>query len=388
MKILVSVQWFYPIKGGAENSLFILLRKLAKDHEIFVIQSGYTKDTKIIENLTIITEPVFPLTLIGKIIKIPKFIIKGIPIYYQAKLWKKVIRKYVEKIEPNIICSQLNFLPPSMDIAEEYGTPSICFIRSYEHFCLKEFINGIDCNRECGKCPRSSLQKWYFLNWQKWLLWHEKSIKKPNLIFANSQFVAQYARKFSGRNIRVLYPSLDEANCDLRASTNRYLTIINPSFEKGGEIFLKIAERMPDKEFLAVGTRKKWFIKRAKDLGNIVVLPWVDDMVEIYSKTKILLIPVKWPEPFGRVAIESGLYGIPKLASNIGGLAESVGDGGILIDEYKNIETWVEKIRYLERDDVYHKYSQSAYGYAKKFCSNDMVVEFKHIVKDEMNITL
>ena len=55
-------------------------------------------------------------------------------------------------------------------------------------------------------------------------------------------------------------------------------------------------------------------------------------MGRVFDRTRVLLMPSIWEEPFGRLPVEAGACGIPTLASARGGLPESVGDGGILID--------------------------------------------------------
>jgi glycosyltransferase involved in cell wall biosynthesis len=41
------------------------------------------------------------------------------------------------------------------------------------------------------------------------------------------------------------------------------------------------------------------------------------------------------------VAVEAQSCGIPIIASARGGLPEAVGDGGLLIEDYRNVEAWV-----------------------------------------------
>ncbi len=47
--------------------------------------------------------------------------------------------------------------------------------------------------------------------------------------------------------------------------------------------------------------------------------------------TRLLVVPSVFPEPFGRVAAEAMINGIPALVSDRGALPETVGDGGIVL---------------------------------------------------------
>jgi glycosyltransferase involved in cell wall biosynthesis len=53
--------------------------------------------------------------------------------------------------------------------------------------------------------------------------------------------------------------------------------------------------------------------------------------------TRILLVPSVFDEPFGRVAAEAMINGIPPIVSNRGGLPETVGMGGIVL----NLPDWL-----------------------------------------------
>jgi len=46
MKIGFLIEYFYPVRGGAENNCFYIARELAKSHEVHVFTSD-RKDGKI-----------------------------------------------------------------------------------------------------------------------------------------------------------------------------------------------------------------------------------------------------------------------------------------------------------------------------------------------------
>lgn len=90
-------------------------------------------------------------------------------------------------------------------------------------------------------------------------------------------------------------------------------------------------------------------------------------MRPIYAQAKIMLVPSVCNEAWGRVVTESQASGIPTLASHRGGLPESVGDGGILLDPDADIDVWQRALNSLWRDDgLYNRYSQAAAAYASR----------------------
>ena len=112
------------------------------------------------------------------------------------------------------------------------------------------------------------------------------------------------------------------------------------------------------------------------DLGglrNIEVMYNTPDPRHFYAVTKLLLMP-SLMENAGVVAMEAMINGIPVLASNRGGLPETIGDAGPLLDipsrytpetrdvpTAEEVEPWVETIIRLWDDAAeYDRWSQTA----------------------------
>ncbi len=144
-----------------------------------------------------------------------------------------------------------------------------------------------------------------------------------------------------------------------------YVTFVNPEPRKGIHVFTRIAEvllhRRPDISLLLVeGASKARFLPKLgidlSDLKNLRIVPNSPDARGFHAMTKMLLIP-SLAENAGLVAMEAMLNGIPVLASNRGGLPETIGDAGFLLDipaKYtpetrevptaEEVEPWVETI--------------------------------------------
>ncbi|RKZ27632.1 glycosyltransferase family 1 protein, partial [bacterium] len=81
--------------------------------------------------------------------------------------------------------------------------------------------------------------------------------------------------------------------------------------------------------------------------------------------------------------------GIPVIASKIGGLPESVGDGGILIDDYKNPQKWINTIReLLNSKTLMDKLSEKALKRSKKFDAKYSYEKLKHLIKQKLNLEI
>jgi glycosyltransferase involved in cell wall biosynthesis len=95
--------------------------------------------------------------------------------------------------------------------------------------------------------------------------------------------------------------------------------------------------------------------------GNVEWGARVADMREVYGRARFVLAPSAWEEPWGRIATEAQVSGIPVLASDRGGLPEAVGPGGILLDPEGPFDRWIEALSALWDDpEVLHRYGEAA----------------------------
>jgi glycosyltransferase involved in cell wall biosynthesis len=107
-------------------------------------------------------------------------------------------------------------------------------------------------------------------------------------------------------------------------------------------------------------------IFESRRLGNITIREATGDMKttrgmkSVYRDTRILLMPSQVEEAAGRVITEAQMNGIPVIASNLGGIPETIGDGGVLLP-HNDSAAWSETIRRLIcNPDEWQKLSRAA----------------------------
>lgn len=170
--------------------------------------------------------------------------------------------------------------------------------------------------------------------------------------------VSEYTRDLYHEKIGLISTPLTSPfeHEDIVASEHdpRFLTYINPSLQKGVMFFARLADEIakarPDipimviesrgtaGHLVAAGMRAKFDLRRHE---NILVSAGVSQPKHIYAVTRTLLVPSVWEEPFGRVAAEAILNGIPPIVADRGGLPEAAAGGGFVMPLPKTLTTSV-----------------------------------------------
>lgn len=160
----------------------------------------------------------------------------------------------------------------------------------------------------------------------------------PQYMVYNSEWIAN---RYNFRHqSTVLYPPCpaDYYEIEGHPHNNEYVTLINTNENKGGYVFARLAEAMPDIKFLAVkgsyddGGLMPAINDRLSRLPNVTVMQHCSNPRQIYQRTRILLVLSRY-ESWGRVATEAMSNGIPVLYCPTQGLCENVQNAGIALQK-------------------------------------------------------
>lgn len=161
---------------------------------------------------------------------------------------------------------------------------------------------------------------------------------------------ARDACRFAGRSVVCHPPTLPEKYA---TTPGDRVTLVNLSPAKGGRVFQRLAKAMPQVEFLGVmghtGSQRQSLLTNVETVDNTA------DMREVYSRTRILLMPSQH-ETWGRVGIEAMCSGIPVIANPTPGLKESLGDAGVFVPR-NDLSGWAAEIKRLSDPDEWAKQS-------------------------------
>ncbi len=188
-----------------------------------------------------------------------------------------------------------------------------------------------------------------------------------------------------------------------------FTTFINPQPAKGLWFMIRLAEQLglrhPEIPLRIIEGRATAadFLAAAKysgiDLGgfpNLFFSPNFEDVREVWTTTRVLLVPSVWEEPAGRVAVEAMFNGAVPIVSNRGGLSEQVGSGGrilpipeILTPESRclpsarEVEPWLEAIVELSTDErLFTETSKRAMASAHRFTPDLLVPEYLQFLNE------
>lgn len=224
---------------------------------------------------------------------------------------------------PDVVWAQLDGAPQVLGAARAQGLPGLLYVHDAEDDPrLLRATADLGCHVVCG-----------------------------------SAYLARKVERAIGRTAQVVYPASDWC-FGTAADPQGWVTMVNPHAVKGLDTYLEVARRLPQRRFLL---QESWKLgdaalaalqERLAALPNVHFQPRVPDMRQVYARTRLLLVPSVWEEGFGMVAVEAQSCGIPVLASARGGLAESVGSGGLLIDDYRNAGAWVAAVEGLLADEA------------------------------------
>jgi len=195
----------------------------------------------------------------------------------------------------------------------------------------------------------------------------ESRAKIPNDIFliANSPFMASFLAPSIGSEPEIVLPFVERNRYIVKQRQRQYITFVNPVPQKGLEVAIEIARRLPNERFLFV--KGNWFYYQGQEdifLQEVYALPNVEiwehqrDARKIYKVTDILLVPSSFRETFretfGRVILEAQINSIPVVAAKAGGIPYTLGKGGILVEPIDEPQGYVDALKQLRGDQKFY----------------------------------
>ncbi len=220
-----------------------------------------------------------------------------------------------------------------------------------------------------------------------------ETFRYVSAIVTDTQATADVYKERFNFKCHVIGKFIDERLIKAPKHDRKFITFINPSFEKGVNVFMPMAriaaKERPDIKFLVVQSRGRWanalhlFKYDHKEFPNVKIIGHQKDMRGVYAATKALLLPSTWHESGARVIAESLLNHIPVVASHTGGSRELVGEGGLILTlpeavcekkgepaDEQTAREWFDVVTRIWDDEAY--YQQLVDGARKESSQHDI----------------
>lgn len=364
MNIMIVSPYSSIAYGGAQLSLITLIEHLSHVHEVSVICNeldGHTLRSLSISVYSITWYKRNPISVYG-LRAAGRLLLK---IMYIRRL-HRFARRVESRLQPDVIISQKPTFP-----YDSSKTRTICFVRDLF------FISYFD--RERGRNPIYSIVSNLF---HRSLI---SALHRIDAVVANSIYTQARLRDLR-IDSEVIYPFIttrfglaDSGGYILPACPYVLFLAATLSREKGVEVLRAIIRAMPDQHFVVIGAEGG--LEPLAFSPNLTRINWVEDPTKALGMATALIVPSVWPETFGRVVIEAQRLGTPVVGSDVGGLADVIGDGGVLIDSSAPVFTWVEAITSICGSPTERKrLSKLARENAKKFQLEEALSRFDKLL--------
>jgi glycosyltransferase involved in cell wall biosynthesis len=186
-------------------------------------------------------------------------------------------------------------------------------------------------------------------------------IRERAIYLANSAQTAAFLKSSYGIDSVIVPPIFGvDRFAGLQRHGNNVL-LVSIQRRKGADIAIEMARERPNVSFIFV---ESWtenpnettqLRQLAASLPNVKLLPNQPDLRSIFQSTRVLLMPSRSQEGWGRTVTEAQLCGIPVLGSSTGQLGSTIGPGGIALDPDAGLSCWLKAFDNIWNDDAYYR---------------------------------
>jgi glycosyltransferase involved in cell wall biosynthesis len=382
MKILLVSPLFPPQGSGAEISTMLECEDLIKKGvEVILVTNNYltlNKDEEWMKRLK-----VYQVPMVFTSFTYPRAKPFGEFMYWflQGASWK-----YIQKVASKENVDLIHVEHAYIGFKKGVLIPVVLTIRDYWPICVyrtlmdgkgtccaySTFMGGFPCRRSTylkygiTKLPHLLYNIYfnpvlYCMNNRLYSMIRRK-IKEVDQIIAISNFVKEVISSnlgLSSETIEVIHPPILEKSYIPKSRHFEEITFtyigaleVHKGIMNLIRAFHKIIKKNNAVKLLICGAGSlephiKEYISRNGLTKYIRFLGKVNykGIHQVYEETDVVVVPSLWPEPFGRVTIDSLIAGKPVIVNPVGGLKEQVEDGvsGFYVNCYK-IDELTEKI--------------------------------------------
>jgi len=252
----------------------------------------------------------------------------------------------------DVVVTALHAAPAAIAAGRRRHAATVLMLHSYEALCKYAFDAGSDCVPEsrCRDCPRArALEPAERRELLASREAHGTALAEVDRLVAPSRFVAGACEAWCGRR-PVVVPDVTALSPPVPASPTGHVLLASARWtpHKGADLVEPLARALaPRPVAITANGLDAARARRLAGCAYVDVRP-NEPIGELLAGARALLVPSRWPEPFGRVAFEALSAGVPALASAVGGLPEYV-PAGQLVDDPASVPAWLRALEELEQ---------------------------------------
>jgi glycosyltransferase involved in cell wall biosynthesis len=249
---------------------------------------------------------------------------------------------FVHNMRPLAVDEALMGAVPTVKMMHGYFGTCISGLKSHQWPavvpCGKPLGPGcfpVYATRKCGRMrPGAVVEGWRWANAQNGLFDGYAAI-----VTASRHMRDEYVRNGApAQRVHAipLFSTLDGEPAEAPAEF-RVLFLGRMTAMKGGDLLIRAMDAACDAvdediplTMAGDGPQRAAWERLAERLGvEATFTGWVDDArrAELLRAASVLAVPSAWPEPFGLVGLEAGVFGVPSIAFDVGGIDDWLTDG-------------------------------------------------------------
>lgn len=222
-------------------------------------------------------------------------------------------------------------VPAVARAAAEARVPTLVWLHGYETLCHWRFVLDSTClpGSSCRACPRTlALEPGERAARIAHADGHRAALAQASALVAPSRALADAAERTCGRRPEIVAP-VHSAPFPVEADIDGPVLAVSSLWtrDKGAGLLAPIARRLRGRRLVVqvgdagqhVPPPPEW-----AELPNVEVRIAQAEITDLLPGAGVLVVPSQMPDPWPRVAFEGMAAGVPVLASDTGGLRESV----------------------------------------------------------------
>jgi len=363
MKILL-INKFHFVQGGADRH-YLELANLLRDngHEVIFFSMEHAK------NIPCEQSNYFIKYLDFSRVKLDKDFFRKIRRMFWSREAQVKLEELIGQEKPDIahMHNIYHHISPSIiKVLKKHGIPTVMTVHDYylvsplySLFAKDKIFDPKRCQYwqiVISRAIKDSFGASILSSMVNWWHRHKGYYRQIDLFISPSHFLATRLKQVYPKvKIKVLPNFVKRVNDKLSKPGNYFLfagRIIN---EKGVELILRAAKKLPAVEFLIAGTgpdenrlKQEYNLSNVKWLGQLET----NELQKKISAAKAVLVPSRWYENCPLAILESFALGVPVIASRMGGMPELIRHeyNGLLF-ESDNVDNFRKQIEIINNDD-------------------------------------